>query len=130
MSKLEIFLVRYGIIITSVYWLLVVLNAWNGVNLYDENVLFGHTLILDSILCVLSHYKRYHCRYLSFLTYNLVSIDIIQYFDRKFDIFQEAELLLTIVSILYFITGIITIFLAIRHFILKKKRRSIEYKLK
>lgn len=110
-------IVRFLILSVSLYLFIAIICGWSGIDIYKLDYIFGHSLIFDVTLtlCCCSD-KKYHCRYMRYLCYNFVLVDILGFADSNFLIFKDAVILLAVLTVSWVITTLITIFLALRHY--------------
>ena len=121
-------LVRISILSVSFYLLVVIILAWNGTDLYQWNYIFGHNLILDLLfLFFCFNDKKYHCKYMRFMCYNLIFTDLIGFIDAQILLFRDAVIQLIVLSVTWSITTLITFILAIGHFYKVKKINKEKY---
>lgn len=116
------FIVRLTIFLTSIYFITVLIFAWNGIGFTQEL----YRPMLEYCLFILaSEHPKYHCRFARFLVLNLCFTDTLSIVDYYFNLIPNAVVLLEIISISWIIAVSITIYLAIRHF---KKVRELKIK--
>lgn len=130
------FLARIGIVFVSIYILLVIINAWNGVSLHEYNSFLGHSLIFDLILLFMCYDdEKYFCKYMRFQCYNFIFTDLVIFIDGKYKILDVPEYQLIILSVSWGLAFLITLILAINHFrrvrkLNKQKSRFREYEIR
>lgn len=109
------FIIRFIIFSVAIYFAVVLVFAWCGINIYDD---FYKPLCLYAIYIFAKDNPQYNCVYARFLALSLSVTELITYVDNKFSIFVgEYELYyLVILSIIWSITILITIYLSINHF--------------
>lgn len=129
MKKLDVFIVRFlpfGLFILICY---IVINSrlgnteidYNAINQIHSNS-FPYALAL--FLISLSD-KKYHCIWNRAMYVELMVIPIINYINAKFHIFYDELSMIYFVSLTLILTLIATIILAVRHFIITRKRRTL-----
>lgn len=128
MDKFINFLIRISILCISIYLMVVIVFAFFGIDCYYLNFLFGHNFMLDLILLFFCYNDRkFHCKYMRFLCYNLLFADLLWLVDSNFVIFNESIYQLYTLSIAWVILAIITAILAIKHFRIVKIIKRIRY---
>lgn len=121
------FLVRFTIFYCSVYFLYVLFYAWNGINVFDDT----YKLLLEYCLYLLAkEHPKYHCKFARFLALNLFTTESITYIDNEYCIFEDAELMLIVLSSMWALSVIVTIILAIRHFTKVRKLKRQQYEIR
>lgn len=129
MKKLDIFIVRFlplGLFILICY---IIINSllgntdidYNAINQIHSNSLpYALALFLVSLSD-----KRYHCIWNRAMYVELMVIPIINYIEAKFHIFSDIDTIVLLYIISLILTLIATIILAVRHFIITRKRRTL-----
>lgn len=126
MDNLINFLIRISIFCISIYLLVAIIFAFLGIEFFYLDFLFGHNLMLDLILLIFCYNdKRFHCKYMRFLCYNLLFADLLWLIDSNFVIFSESIYQLYTLSIVWMISAIVTTSLAISHFRKVKRLKRI-----
>ena len=128
MRKLDIFVVRFIPIVIFVYIAIVFILAWQGYyNTLNEYIL-GNSFIYALALFLISlSNPKYHCVWNRAMYAELMIVPLINFADAKWGIFPDAVLMLAVLSSTWVITFIVTIFLAIRHFV-KIRLKKYEFK--
>ena len=118
MSK---FVVRLTIIIVSVYLLACYIAAILGVDIWCQ----WYYLLFELCVCLcISKQGVYHCKFIKWTAYAILTVDTIAYIDVVYDYLSAVWFIILQTSILT--AGIATtIFLAILHFIKVKRRKKI-----
>lgn len=124
------FLARIGIILISLYILLVIIFAWCGISLAQYNAFLGHSLVFDLMLLFMCYDdEKYFCKYMRFQCYNFIFTDLITFIDSRYMIFDVPDYMLVTISVSWGLAFLITIYLAINHFRkvskLNKQKRNI-----
>lgn len=131
MRDLDIAIVRLAPIIFFICIGFNIYNSWNGeytlfsIYLHPNSALYALSLFLISLAN-----KKYHCIWNRAMYLELIAFPLINYLDAKYNLFPDVVLYLRIVTYIYVGTLIATLFLAINHFIKKRRNRYKEYKLK
>lgn len=119
------FITRFTIFYCTIYFGYVLYYAWDGVNVFDDS----YKLLLEYALYLLAReHPKYNCKFARFLALNLLFTDGLTYIDTTFGLFEDAEVFLYIVSGSWILTTVITIYLAIKHFIRSRKVTKRRYK--
>lgn len=121
MKNLDVFIVRVLPFVLFIQVGVSILNCWRGVDLSDFYLLHSNSAIYSASLYFISlSNKKYHCIWNRAMYVLLIVVPIFNYLDAKlFNI--ETYLYVYLVTIMYFITAIITAYLAISHFIKVRK---------
>ena len=107
------FAVRFTIFFCSIYFIYVLYYAWNGENVFDDT----YKLLLElSLYLTAKSNLHYNCRYARFLALNLFMTEALTYVDSTYCLFEDAETLLTILSVSWSLAVTATIVLAVNHF--------------
>lgn len=112
------------------------LCAWNGDNNYPENLLHSNSVIYSLALFAISlSNKKYHCIWNRAMYVQLAITPLISYLDAKFNLIPNVEHLLYLFGTTWILSLIITIALAIVHFVRiqrnkRKKNCYGEFKLR
>lgn len=113
------FIVRISIFGISLYFILVLVAAWFGIEISD-NVFIR--LPLEYILYhVAKTDPKYNCKYARFLALSIFMTELFSTIDVYFGIVPDAYIYLSILSSIWIVSIISTIVLSIRHF--KRVRR-------
>lgn len=124
MRKIDIFIVRYLPIIMFVYTAIVITKAWNGIPSTLSNFFLANPFIyaLSLFLISLSN-PKYHCIWNRAMYVELMIVPLINFADAKWCIFPDAVSMLAVLTGTWMIAFIVTIILAIRHFIKPRKEK-------
>lgn len=118
MRKIDIVIVRYLPIMMFIYTAIVIIKAWNGTPSTLSNFFLANPFVyaLSLFLISLSN-PKYHCVWNRAMYAELMIVPLINFADAKWGIFPDAVLMLAVLSSTWVIAFIVTIFLAIRHFV-------------
>lgn len=123
-------IVRLSIILLTIYMAISLAFAWNGCLLYNCDSLFSCSLVCGVLLNVLVYSQgKYHCVYMRGLCANLIVTPTLNYLDGEYSIFEDAELMLIVLSSMWIISVTSTLILAFRHFYKVQKLKSDKNKL-
>lgn len=120
------FIVRITIFYTTLYFMYVLYYAWSGVNVFDDTY---KLLLVYSLFVFVKEHPKYHCRFARFLALNIFATESITYIDNKYCIFEDAELMLIVLSSMWIISVTATLVLAFRHLYKVQKLKSDKNKL-
>lgn len=124
MKKFDVFLVRVLPIIMFLYIISVTINAWRGQYNVLSEYLMGNSFIYALTLFFISlSDRKYHCVWNRAMYIELMVVPLINYTDAKWDIFADSISMLMFISFTLILTLIATIILAVRHFIITRKRK-------
>lgn len=124
LKKVDVFIVRFLPILLFIYLTKIVIDCWNGVSQYPFNMLHSNSFIYAAALFFVSlSNSRYHCIWNRAMYIELMLIPIVNYIDAKYSIFADAYSAMVFASITLILTLIATIILAVRHFIITRKRK-------
>lgn len=128
MKKIDITVVRFIPIILFLFIAIDLIYCWNGIDFTLFNHLHYNSFIyaLSLFLISLSN-PKYHCVWNRAMYAELMIVPLINFADAKWGIFPDAVLMLAVLSSTWVITFIMTIFLAIRHFV-KIRLKKYEFK--
>lgn len=121
------FIVRLSILVLNAYIIIVLLYAFNGIDISECDYIFTDSVMFGVVLTTLVHTQgRYHCKWIRALCYNLITVPSINYIDYKYNIFGSADILIYTYCSMLLLSIIITIYLAIRHFSKVIKLKKIQ----
>ena len=124
------FIVRFSILALNIYIFIVLLFAFNGIDISSYDYIFTNSLLFGVVLTTLVHAQgRYLCKWIRFMCYDLMIIPSINFIDAKYYIFVNAEDCIYLYCSIVSISVLITLFLAIRHFIKVQKLKSNKRRL-
>lgn len=99
--------------------------AWQGVECFNDL----YVVLFEISLCiVMSTQGRYHCKYMKYTAYSLVSSDVFTRIDNEYDLVSYDVAVLLPVSLI--VLGVFTTFvLSLHHFykVKKLKRKQDEF---
>lgn len=128
MKKLDIFLVRFIPILLFFIISIDIIYCWHGINNISFNHLHYNSFIYSLALFLISlSNPKYHCVWNRAMYVELMIVPLINYADATWYIFPDAVPMLITLSATWIITAIITVILAIRHF-LKPRLKKYECK--
>lgn len=111
------FIVRFSIFALNAYMIIVLLFALNGIDISAYDYIFTNSVLFGVVLVVLCHSQgRYHCKWIRALCYDLIAIPLINFFDYRYEVFNQIEYYFAIILGIISISIIITIILAVNHF--------------
>ena len=122
------FLVRFSILSLNAYIIVVLIFAFNGIDISIYDFFFSSTILFGILLTSLVHSQgKYHCKWIRALSYNTIFCPSVTYIDRVYDIFPEAIYYIYTICGTMVIVIAFTLILAINHFrrvrkVLKKNR--------
>lgn len=118
MRKLDIFILRFLPIIVFLNMGIVTLNAWCGELLSGNKYFLGNSFIYALALFLISlSNPKYHCVWNRAMYVELMLVPLINYADAKWCIFPDAVPMLITISATWIIAALVTVILALRHFI-------------
>ena len=124
------FIVRLSILALNIYIFVVLLFAFNGIDISVYDYIFTDSILFGVVLTTLVHAQgRYHCKWIRFMCYDLIVIPSINFVDTKYYIFVNAEDCIYLYCSIVTISVLITLFLAIRHFIKVQNLKSNKRRL-
>lgn len=124
MKNLDVLIVRLLPIILYFQIGYVVYNCWDGISTYPFNLFHSNSFPFSISLFIISlSNKKYHCIWNRALYIELSIIPLVNYIGAKYDIFN-TEIRLYIVTYTLLIAGLITIILAVYHFIKTQRSKS------
>lgn len=123
------FIIRVSAILANVYIPIVLYYALNGIDISVYDYVFSSTFLLGLILSVLAHSQgKYHCKWMRALCYNATAVPTVNFIDAKYCIFDDAMSYVYAISIMWTISVIATLILAINHFRKVRKVNKQRYK--
>ena len=129
MRNLDVFVVRFLPFILFAIIGNEIVCSFLLIELNEFYLLHGNSAIYASGLYAISYSnQRFHCRYNRYMLLFLIFTPIINYLEAKFFIFPSEHFYLSFVISLYATTMVITLYLAIDHFMLAIKRRKLNNK--
>ena len=129
MRNLDIFVVRFLPFILFLIIGVDIIFLLKEISIEYFGYLHGNSVLYASGLYAISYSnKRFHCRYNRYMLLFLIFTPIINYLEAKFFIFPSEHFYLSFVISLYATTMVITLYLAIDHFMLAIKRRKLNNK--
>lgn len=118
MRKIDIFIVRFLPILMFFNIGIINMLAWNGIILPFNKFFLGDVFIYPLLLFLISlSNPKYHCVWNRAMYIELMIVPLINFIDAKWCIFPDAISMLLVLSGTWIVTFIITIILAIRHFL-------------
>lgn len=125
-------IIRIVIILISVYSVLEMILAYNGIYNPHYIYIFGHSFLLDIVIIILVRKQgTFHCRYMRILAYNMLLSSFVNFIDNHFGIFTEPVSYFVFIFVVWFATILALLILAINHFrnaIKAKKERELNNK--
>ena len=129
MRNLDVFVVRFLPFVVFVFIGVDIAFLIQGIDITDLYYLHSNSILYSSGLYAISYSnQRFHCRYNRYMLLFLIFTPIINYLEAKFFIFPSEHFYLSFVISLYATTMVITLYLAIDHFMLAIKRRKLNNK--
>lgn len=129
MRNLDIFVVRFLPFILFLIIGVDIIFLLKEISIEYFGYLHGNSVLYASGLYAISYSnKRFHCRYNRYMLLFLIFTPLINYLEAKFFIFPSEHFYLSFVISLYATTMVITLYLAIDHFMLAIKRRKLNNK--
>lgn len=124
------FIVRFSAISVNLYISTVLVYAYNGIDISNYDYIFSSSILLGLVLTILSHTQgKYHCKWIRALCYNSTITPTISFIDSQYTLFEDAMVYIYLIATLWSISVLITLFLAIRHFIKVQKLKSNKRRL-
>lgn len=121
------FIVRFSAISINLYIPIVLIYAYNGIDISNYDYIFSSSVLLGLVLTILSHSQgKYHCRWIRALCYNSAITPTISFIDSQYILFEDAIYYIYLISTIWSISVLITLILAIRHFARVRKVKSIK----
>lgn len=126
MKGLDVFVVRF---LPFILYVVVGINTvccYCGIDVTLSYELHGNSALyaIGFFLVSLAN-SKYHCVWNRAMYLFLIVLPVINFIDSAFYIFPSDTAYMLTMLILYFLTAIITAFLAIRHFVQISKRRLL-----
>lgn len=121
------FIIRISVILINIWMLASLAYAWDGVTIEGTDSLFGVSLLNAIVLLVIVFAQgNYHCKWMQSLSVNILFTQIINILSSYFGLFEDAALMLYILSYSWGISTILAFYFAISHFVkvqkLKRKK--------
>lgn len=136
MKNMDVSIVRILPIFLFIHMAYCFVAAWNGDSNYPANLFHSNSVIYSLALFVISlSNKKYHCIWNRAMYVQLALTPLISYLDAKFNLIPNVEHLLYLFGATWILSLIITIGLAIVHFVRiqrnkRKKNCYGEFKLR
>ena len=128
------FIIRISAILINLYLPIGLIFALNGIDISNRDYWFSSTILFGLVLSVLSHSQgKYHCKWIRGLCYNGITVPFVGYIDATYNVFGNAIDFIIAISVVWAIGVLITIVLAVKHFIKVRKitkNRYQEYELR
>lgn len=111
------FIVRFSILALNAYIMIVLIFAFNGIDVSIYDFFFSSTILFGILLTTLVHSQgRYHCKWIRALSYNTIFCPAVSYIDRAYCIFPESIYYIYTICCAMIIAILITIVLSVNHF--------------
>lgn len=124
LKKLDIFIVRFLPLLLFLFLGGTIIDCWNGVFRYAFSLLHSNSIFYALALFLISLAdKRYHCIWNRAMYIELIVFPLISYIDEKTGMFPDAESLLILLSVTWFVTAFASVVLAVRHFLKPRIRK-------
>lgn len=124
MRKVDIAIVRFLPIIFFITIAILLIFSWNGIVFCAINNIFGNSFIYSLSLFLISlSNPKYHCIWNRAMYVELMIVPLINFADAKWCIFPDAVSMLAVLTSTWMIAFIVTIILAVRHFIKPRKEK-------
>lgn len=120
-------IVRISVILINIWMLCSLAYAWDGVTIEDADSFFGVSLLNAIVLLVIVFAQgNYHCKWMQSLCANILFTQIINILSSYFGFFEDAAVMLYIISYSWSISTILAFYFAISHFIkVQKLKRKL-----
>lgn len=126
MRKWDIVIVRFFPIPIFIIMAVDLYSCWNGINSLAFNHLHCNSFFYAGAKFFISlSNPKYHCVWNRAMYVNLMVAPLIDYVDARWNVFYDAEPLLVVLSVIWMFSLLTTLILAIRHFVLIRKRKRI-----
>ena len=123
------FIIRISVILINIWMLASLVYAWDGVTIEGTDLLFGVSLLNAIVLLVIVFAQgNYHCKWMQSLSVNIVFTQIINILSSYFGLFEDAALMLYILSYSWGISTILAFYFAISHFVKVQKLKREKLK--
>lgn len=112
MEALTKFFIRLTVIFTVIYFAVVYVLAWYGIEFFND----AYIVMFEVCVCmIMSTQGRYHCKYIKHTAWNLTTVDTITRIDSAYDIIPVE--FAALIGILFInLAWIVPFTLAIRHY--------------
>lgn len=119
------FIVRFSAISVNLYIPIVLVYAYNGIDISNYDYIFSSSILFGLVLTILSHSQgKYHCKWIRALCYNSAITPTISFIDSQYTLFEDEITYIYLISTLWSVSAIITLILAIRHFYKVQKLKT------
>ena len=129
MKDLDILIVRMLPFILYIQIGITIVLAWHGIDDYPFNLLHSNSAIYALALFLISlANKRYHCSWNRWMYAYLIFTPVFNFIEGITNLTYDMYIYFIVVLCIYVLVGIITSYLAIRHFMqINKLKREKEF---